>query len=85
MKRYAMEFRVVEIHYYEVEADSLDDAEMRVYDEDLEPMEVNPLCYELDSHECLFDEEDTLTPAEYAKLRFENLDWLSGKDKIGMP
>ena len=81
MKRYAMEFRVVEMHYYEVEADSLDDAEMRVYDEDLKPMEVNPVVYELDNSECLFDDDDTLTPAEYNKLRTENLDWLSGKEK----
>ena len=85
MPKYALEFRVVEMHYYEVEADSLDDAEMAVYDQDLEPMEVNPLCYELDNHECISDEEDRLTPAEYAKLRTENLDWLSGKDKVGMP
>jgi len=81
MKRFAMEFRVVEIHYYEVEALTLEDAEMRVYDEDLEPEEISPICYELDSHECLFDDDDTLTPAEYAKLRTENLDWLSGTEK----
>ena len=81
MKRYALEFRVVEMHYYEVEADSLDDAEMAVYDKDLEPMEVNPVVYELDDHQCLFDDDDTLTPAEYAKLRFENLAWLSGQEK----
>ena len=81
MKRFAMEFRVVEIHYYEVEALTLEDAEMRVYDEDLEPEEINPICYELDSHECLFDEDDTLTPAEYLDLRRDNADWLSGKEK----
>ena len=57
MAKYGLEFRVVEIHYYEVEADSLDDAELRVYDEDLEPQEVSPIAYELDSHECLSDEE----------------------------
>ena len=45
MPRFAMEFRVVEIHYYEVEADSIDDAEMIVYDQDLEPMEVSPIAY----------------------------------------
>ena len=85
MTKYALEFRVVEMHYYEVEADSLDDAEMAVYDQDLTPMEINPLCYELDNHECLSDDEDRLTPAEYNDLRRENADWLSGKDKVGMP
>ena len=85
MPKYGMEFRVVEIHYYEVEADSLDDAEMRVYDEDLEPMEVIPVCYELDTHESISDDDDMLTPAEYNQLRKENTDWLSGKDNVGMP
>ena len=68
MPKYALEFRVVEMHYYEVEADSLDDAEMAVYDQDLEPMEVNPISYELDNHECLSDDEDRLPPAEYNQL-----------------
>ena len=81
MPKYALEFRVVGTHYYEVEADSLDDAEMAVYDQDLEPMEVTPLCYELDNHYCISDDEDRLTPAEYAKLRTENLDWLAGNEK----
>ena len=81
MKRFAMEFRVVEIHYYEVEALTLEDAELRVYDEDLEPEEINPICYELDSHECLFDDDDTLTPAEYNNLRKENAEWLAGTEK----
>ena len=85
MPKYAMEFRVVEVHYYEVEADSLDDAEMAVYDQDLEPMEVSPIAYELDHHECISDDDETLTPAEYNQLRKENADWLAGKDKIGMP
>ena len=81
MAKYKLEFRVVEIHYYEVEADSLDEAEMRVYDEDLDPLEVNPIAYELDHSEYVPDDEEMLTPAEYDKLRTENLDWLSGKEK----
>ena len=81
MPKYAMEFRVVEIHFYEVEADSIDDAEMRVYDEDLEPMEVGPIAYELDTYEEIEEGEDMLTPAEYNQLRKENADWLSGKEK----
>ena len=32
MPKFAMEFRVVEIHAYQVEANSLEEAEMRVYD-----------------------------------------------------
>jgi hypothetical protein len=43
MPKYAKEFRV--------EANSIDDAEMRVYDEDLEPMEVKPLGHELVNNE----------------------------------
>jgi hypothetical protein len=84
MKRFAMEFRVVEAHYYEVEALTLEDAEMRVYDEDLEPHEINPVCYELEDGYVMADDEE-LTPAEYNDLRRENADWLSGKDKVGMP
>ena len=81
MPKYAMEFRVVEIHFYEVEADSIDDAEMAVYDQDLEPMEVSPIAYELDTYEEIEEGEDMLTPAEYNQLRTENADWLSGKEK----
>ena len=81
MPKYAMEFRVVEIHFYEVEADSIDDAEMLVFDEDLEPQEVNPIAYELDTYEEIEEGEDMLTPAEYNQLRKENADWLSGKEK----
>ena len=81
MAKYGLEFRVVEIHYFEVEADSLDDAEMRVYDEDLDPLEVNPIAYELDTYEEIEEGEDMLTPAEYNQLRKENADWLSGKEK----
>ena len=81
MPRFAMEFRVVEIHFYEVEAESIDEAEMLVYDQDLEPMEVSPVAYELDTYEKIEEGEDMLTPAEYNQLRKENADWLSGKEK----
>lgn len=81
MPKYAMEFRVVEIHAYQVEADSIDDAEMMVYDQDLEPDEVLPIAYELDTYEKVEDEDEMLTPAEYLELRRENADWLSGKEK----
>ena len=81
MPRFAMEFRVVEIHFYEVEADSIDDAEMLVYDHDLEPTEVSPVAYELDTYEKIEEGCSMLTPAEYNQLRKENADWLSGKEK----
>ena len=81
MPKYAMEFRVVEIHAYQVEADSIDDAEMMVYDQDLEPDEVLPIAYELDTYEKVEDGDEMLTPAEYLELRRENADWLSGKEK----
>ena len=81
MPKFAMEFRVVEIHFYEVEADCIEDAEMLVYDQDLEPMEVNPIAYELDTYEEIEEGEEMLTPAEYNQLRKENADWLSGKEK----
>ena len=80
MKRFAMEFRVVESHYYEVEALTLEDAEIRVYDEDLEPHEINPVCYELEDGYVMAEDEQ-LTSAEYDKLRTENLDWLAGNEK----
>ena len=80
MPKYAMEFRVVEIHFYEVEAESIDEAEMIVYDQDLEPQEVSPIAYELDTYEEIEEGEEMLTPAEYNKLRTENLDWLQGKE-----
>ncbi len=85
MAKFAMEFRVVEMHYYEVEADSIEEAEDLVYDKDLEPTEVDTICQELDVAYVLKEDEEALTPAEYNQLRKDNADWLSGKDKVGMP
>jgi len=85
MPRFAMEFRVVEMHYYEVEADSIEEAEDLVYDQDIKPTEVDTICQELDISYVLKEDEEALTPAEYNQLRKENADWLSGKDKVGMP
>ena len=48
---------------------------------DLKPDLVDPICYELDDIWECNSKEDHLTPAEYDKLRTENLDWLSGKEK----
>jgi len=81
MPKFAMEFRVVEMHYYEVEADSIEEAEDLVYDEDLKPTEVNNVCYQLDVAYVLKEDEEALTPAEYNDLRRENADWLAGKEK----
>jgi len=81
MPRYHLEFRVVEMHDYEVVADSKEEAIDMVYDLDLKPNFVDPICYEVDDIWEYKSEEDHLTPAEYDKLRTENLDWLSGKEK----
>ena len=81
MPRFAMEFRVVEMHYYEVEADSIEEAEDLVYDQDLKPTEVDTICQELDVSYVLKEDEEALTPAEYNDLRRENADWLAGKEK----
>ena len=81
MPKFAMEYRVVEIHFYEVEAEDIDEAQTKVYELDLDPLEVNPVCYELDTYEEIEDEDEMLTPAEYNQLRKENADWLSGKEK----
>ena len=81
MPRYHLEFRVVEMHDYEVVADSKEEAEMMVFDLDLKPDLVDPICYELDDIWECNSKEDHLTPAEYNDLRRENADWLAGKEK----
>jgi len=48
MPRYHLEFRVVEMHDYEVVADSKEEAIDMVYDLDLKPNFVDPICYEVD-------------------------------------
>lgn len=85
MPKFHIEMRVVEIHDYEVEADSKDEAINMIHDLDLKPNFVNPVCYEVDDIWEAESAEDILTPAEYNDLRRENADWLSGKDNIGMP
>ena len=85
MPKYHIEMRVVEIHDYEVEADSKDEAIDMIYDLDLKPNFINPVCYEVDDIWEAESAEDVLTPAEYNDLRRDNADWLSGKDKVGMP
>ena len=81
MPKYHIEMRVVEIHDYEVEADSKDKAVDMIYDLDLKPNFVEPICYEVDDIWEAETAEDKLTPAEYDKLRTENLDWLAGNEK----
>ena len=85
MPKFHIEMRVVEIHDYEVEADSKDEAINMIHDLDLKPNFVNTVCYEVDDIWEAESAEDILTPAEYNDLRRENADWLSGKDNIGMP
>ena len=81
MPKYHLEFRVVEMHDFEVEADSKDEAIDMVYDRDLEPSIVEAICYEVADVWEISDEEEMLTPAEYNELRKENADWLAGKEK----
>ena len=51
MARYTLEYRVVEAHYYEVEADSLDEAKMAWQAPDLEPIKVSLISYKLEHSE----------------------------------
>jgi len=98
MPKYEIEYRVVEIHTYLVEADSEDEAIDACWD--LEPVEVDTICAELDdirevspvqqAQELLAEiKEDVqelrteLTDKDYYDLRGENADWLSGKATIG--
>lgn len=48
MARYTLEYRVVEAHYYEVEADSPDEAKLAVPAPDLEPIKVSLIAYKLE-------------------------------------
>ena len=86
MAVYEVEMRVVEIQTYTVEAESAEEAVDLAWD-DPSPTFIEHGCMELNdvTKMGLKEEEDRLTPAEYDKLRTENLDWLSGKDKVGMP
>ena len=81
MPKYHIEMRLVEIHDYEIEADSKDEAIDMIYDLDPQPNFINPVCYEVDDIWECNSKEEALTPAEYNKLRTENLEWLSGKEK----
>ena len=89
MPVYEVEMRVVEIQTYTVEAGSEEEAVDLAWD-DPSPTFIEHVCMELNdvTKMALKEEEsaeDTLTPAEYNDLRRENADWLSGKDKVGMP
>ena len=97
MPKYEIEYRVVEIHTYTVEAGSEDEAIDACWD--LEPVEVDTICAELDDirevspvqqaqvllaeiKEDVQELRNELTDADYYKLRGENADWLSGKANI---
>jgi len=86
MAVYEVEMRVVEIQTYTVEAESAEEAVDLAWD-DPSPTFIEHVCMELDDVTLKEEEsvEDALTPAEYNDLRRENADWLSGKDKVGMP
>jgi len=82
MAVYEVEMRVVEIQTYTVEAESAEEAVDLAWD-DPSPTFIEHVCMELNdvTKMGLKEDEDRLTPAEYDKLRTENLDWLSGKEK----
>jgi len=86
MAVYEVEMRVVEIQTYTVEAESAEEAVDLAWD-DPSPTFIEHVCMELNdvTKMGLKEDEDRLTPAEYNDLRRENADWLSGKDKVGMP
>ena len=67
MAKFALEYKKVEIHFYEVEAESIDEAKKIV--KRSEPEEVNLLEYQLDTYEKIEDGADMLTPTEYFQLR----------------
>ena len=69
MPRFAMEYRVVEIHFHEVEADSIDEAKTIVCDQDLQPQLASRICKELDTYEEIEGGADMLSPTEYFELR----------------
>ena len=81
MAVYEVEMRVVEIQTYTVEAESAEEAVDLAWD-DPSPTFIEHVCMELNdvTKMGLKEEEDRLTPAEYDKLRTENLDWLQGKE-----
>ena len=81
MAVYEVEMRVVEIQTYTVEAESAEEAVDLAWD-DPSPTFIEHVCMELnDVTKTDVKEEDRLTPAEYDKLRTENLDWLAGNEK----
>lgn len=82
MAVYEVEMRVVEIQTYTVEAESAEEAVDLAWD-DPSPTFIEHVCMELNdvTKMGLKEEEDRLTPAEYDKLRTENLDWLAGTEK----
>lgn len=67
MSKFAIEYKKVEIHFFVVEADSIDDAKKIV--KRSEPEEINLLQYELDTFEKIEDGADMLSPTEYFKLK----------------
>lgn len=98
MPKYEIEYRVVEIHTYEVDAPTEDDAIDACWD--LSPIDIAIVGAEVvdiqtispvqQAQELLAEiKEDVqqlkteLTDKDYYDLRGENADWLSGKATIG--
>ena len=98
MPKYEIEYRVVEIHTYEVEAPTEDDAVDICWD--AEPIDIAIIGAEVvdiqkitpvaeaqqlleEIKEDIAELKTELTDKEYYDLRGENADWLSGKANLG--
>ena len=68
MSKFAIEYKKVEIHFFEVNADSIDEAKDLVNRNNIKPIEINTLSYGLDTYEKIEDRQNMLTPKEYFEL-----------------
>jgi hypothetical protein len=96
MPKYEIEYRVVEIHCYEVEANSEDEAIDACWD--LDPFHIETICAELEDvkdispvaeaqqlleeiKEDIAELKTELTDKEYYDLRGKNIEYLTGTEK----
>ena len=69
MAKFAIEYKKVEVHFFVVEADSIEEADKIA--QCLDPEEVNLLEYKMSTYEKIENGADMLSPSEYFKLREE--------------
>ena len=72
MNKFAIEYKKVEIHFFEVNAESIDEAKKLVNRDNIEPIEINTLSYGLHTYEKIEDEQNMLTGNEYFELNKGN-------------